>query len=58
MQQPYLMVQTGNFIPSVQNYNHPRLLPGRGKIVKHWLVRGYKKVGDHWFKVYLSNTYC
>ena len=34
------------------------LFPGRGKIVKHWPVRGSKRVGDHCFSVYLSNTYC
>jgi len=35
-----------------------RVLPGRGKIVKHSPVRGYKRVGDHCHNVYLSNTYC
>ena len=34
-----------------------RVLPGRGKIVKHWTVRGYKRVGDYCLSVYLSNTY-
>jgi len=29
-----------------------------GKIVKHWPVRDYKRVGDHYLSVYLSNTYC
>ena len=32
-----------------------RVLPSRGKVVKRWPVRGYKRVGD---SVYLSNTYC
>jgi len=35
-----------------------RVLPGRGKIVKRWPVRGCKRVVDHCFSVYLSNTYC
>ena len=35
-----------------------RVLLGRGKIAKHWPARGYKKVGDHCFSVYLSNTCC
>jgi len=35
-----------------------RVLPSRGKIVKHWPVRGYKRVGVHCLSVYLSNTYC
>jgi len=35
-----------------------RALPGRGKIVKRWPVRGYKRVGDYCLSVYLSNTYC
>jgi len=35
-----------------------RVLPGRGKIVKQWPVRGYKRVGDHCLSVYLSNNYC
>ena len=35
-----------------------RVLPGRGKIIKHWPVRCYKRVGDHYLSVYLSNTYC
>jgi len=34
-----------------------RVLPGRGKIVKHWPFRGYKSVGDYCLSVYLSNTY-
>jgi len=33
-------------------------LPSRGKIVKYWPVRGYKRVWDHCFSVYLSNSYC
>jgi len=40
------MVQTGNFISTIQNYNHRRLLPGQGKIVKRWPVRGWKKVRE------------
>ena len=35
-----------------------RVLPGRGKIVKHWSVRDYKRFGDHCLSVYLSNTCC
>jgi len=35
-----------------------RVLPGHGKIVKHWPVRRYKSIGDHCLSVYLSNTYC
>ena len=31
------------------------VLPGRGKIVKSRPVRGYKRVGDYCFSVYLSN---
>jgi len=37
---------------------HARVLPGGGKFVKRCPVRGYKRVGDHCFNVYLSNTYC
>ena len=35
-----------------------RVRPSSGKIVKHWPVRGYKRVGDHCLSVHLSNTYC
>jgi len=35
-----------------------KVFPGRGKIVQHWPVRGYKRVGDYCLSVYLSNTYC
>ena len=35
-----------------------RVLPGRGKIVKHWPVGAYKRFGDDYLSVYLSNTYC
>jgi len=35
-----------------------RVLPGHGKIVKHWPVRRYKRVGGHCLSAYLSNTYC
>jgi len=34
------------------------VLPGRGKYVKHWPVRGNKRVGDHCLSGYLPNTYC
>jgi len=35
-----------------------RVLPGHGKIVKHWPVCGYKRFGDHCLSLNLSNTYC
>ena len=35
-----------------------RALMGRGKIFKRWPVRGYKRVGDHCFILFLSNTSC
>ena len=35
-----------------------RALPGRGKIVKRWPVRGYKRVGDLCLSINLPNTYC
>jgi len=35
-----------------------KVLPGRGKIVKHWAVRSYKRFRYHCLSVYLSNTYC
>jgi len=38
------MVQTGNFISTVQNPNH-HLVSGRGKIVKRWSVHSYN---DGW----------
>jgi len=35
------------------------VLPGRGKIVKHWLVQNYKRVGDQWTTalVYIFQTF-
>ena len=35
-----------------------RALMGRGKIVKRWPVCSYKRVGDHCFILFLSNTSC
>jgi len=45
------------FVDSSHRNTVTRVLPGRGKIVKHWPVGGYKRFEDHYLSVYLSNTY-
>jgi len=45
------------FVDSSHKNTVAKVLPGRGKIFKHWQVRGYTRVGDHCFSVaYIFQT--